>query len=123
MIRSEIMLFQVTRTSIWDYNKKPYDKCIPIELTQVDRRTFRTPEEHDERCGQHGKWLDVGSNHRIENGRIVRDLDPVNVWGVEINSLEELMAFKKEVDEELVISISHIDQKTLSIEIYDDYRE
>lgn len=117
------MLFQVTRTSIWDKKKKPYNKCIPISLTHIDRRTFRTPEEYDERCGQYGKWFDVGSNHRIENGRIVRDLNIESVWGIEINSLEELMAFKKEVDEELVIGISYMDEKTPSIEIYDDYRE
>ena len=90
----------------------------------MDRRTFRTPEEYDERLAKRdGKWLSFGTNHRIENGRIVRDAGTEDVWGIEINSLEELMAFKKEVGEELVIGISYLDERTPSLEIYDDYRE
>ncbi len=117
------MLFHVTRTSIWGENK-PHDKCIPIKLTRVDSRTFRTPEEYDERLGKRdGKWLSFGTNHRIEDGRIVRDFGVADVWCIEINSLEELMSFKKDVDEELVIGVSYIDEKTPYIEIYDAYRE
>jgi hypothetical protein len=123
MIRGERMLFQVTRTSSW-YDDKPYDKCIPIKLTIVDRRTFKTPEEHDARCAEHSsKWFDVGTNHRVENGFIVRDLDTKDVWGIEINSLEELMAFQAEVGEELIIGTSYTDNKFPLIEIYDSYRE
>ena len=117
------MLFQITRTSMRS-DKKPYDKCIPIKLTRVDRRTFRTPEEHDERCAKHSrKWFDVGTNHRIENGCIVRDLGTEDVWGFEINSIEELMTFKEEVGSELVICTSYTDRNFPMIEIYDDYRE
>lgn len=117
------MLFQITRTSLWD-DTKPYDKCIPIKLTRVDRRTFRTPEEHDARCAKHSsKWFDIGTNHRVENGYIVRDLGTEDLWGLEINSIEELMAFKEAVGAELVISTSYTDWTFPKIEIYDDYRE
>ena len=117
------MLFQVTRTSAW-YEDKPYDKCIQIKLTKEDRRTFRTPEEYDERCAKHsGKWFDFGTNHRVEDGFIVRDLGTEDVWAIEINSLEELLAFGAEVKQELVIGTSYVDYKTPMIEIYDDWRE
>lgn len=117
------MLFQVTRTSSW-YEDKPYDKCMQIKIAKVDKRTFRTPEEHDERCAKHsGKWFDRGTNHRVEDGFIVRDLGLTDVWAIEINSLEELLAFKEEVKHELVIGTSYVDHKTPMIEIYDDYRE
>lgn len=45
------------------------------------------------------------------------------VWGIEINSLEELMKFKEIVDEEIIITTSPQNNKTPTIEIYDDYRE
>lgn len=44
-------------------------------------------------------------------------------WGIEINSIEELMKFKEIVGEEIVIRTSEQDNKTPLIEIYDDYRE
>lgn len=44
-------------------------------------------------------------------------------WGIEINTIEELMKFKKHMNEDLILSVSYIDHKTPCIEIYDDYRE
>ena len=43
--------------------------------------------------------------------------------GIEINSVEELMKFKEIVDEEIIITTSPQNNKTPTIEIYDDYRE
>lgn len=86
---------------------------------------MRTPEEFDAKFGKReGRWLENGTNHRInEDGYITRDDGLKETWGIEINSLEELMAFKKEVGEDIVISTSYIDKTTPVLEIYDDYRE
>lgn len=118
------MIFQVIRTSSWS-DEKPFDTCIPIKLTKVETRTFCTPEEFDKKFGEReGKWLDHGTNHRVDaRGYITRDMGLVDKWGIEINSLEELINFKKAVGEDLVIQTSWIDNKTPCIEIYDDYRE
>ena len=118
------MIFQVTRTSNWD-DKKPWDNCIPIQLVRVETRTLRTPEEFDNKFGdREGKWLSRGTNHRVDaRGYITRDMGFTDVWGVEINSLEELMKFQEAIGEELVLRTSWIDNKTPCIEIYDDYRE
>lgn len=118
------MIFQVTRTSKWS-EEKPFDICIPIKLTNVQTRTFRTPEEFDNKFGdREGKWLSRGTNHRVDaRGYITRDMEFKDVWGVEINSLEELINFKNSVGENLVIETSWIDNKTPCIEIYDTYRE
>lgn len=118
------MIFQVTRTSNRD-NKKPFEDCIPIKLTRVETRTFRTPEEFDMKFGdREGKWLNRGTNHRVDaRGYITRDMVFKDVWGIEISSLEELMDFQEAVGEELVLRTSWIDDKTPCIEIYDDYRE
>ena len=105
--------------------KKPWDNCIPIQLTRVETRTLHTPEEFDMRFGKReGKWLEKGTNHRINAiGYITRDMELVDGWGIEINSLEELMGFQEAVGEELILRTSWIDNKTPCIEIYDDYRE
>ena len=117
------MIFQVVRTSQWD-DEKPFKDCIPIKLTMVETRTFRTPEEFDNKFGdKEGKWLDRGTNHRVDaRGYITRDME-FEAWGIEIGSLEGLMDFAKTVGEELVLRTSWIDNKTPCIEIYDDYRE
>jgi hypothetical protein len=121
--RGDEMLFQVDKTSEWT-NKKPYDKCIPIQLTRVETYFLRTPEEFDKRFSDRkGKWLNVGTNHRInKQGYITRNLD-VDAWGVEINTLEELLKFKDEVNKEIVLKKSWIDKKTPCLEIYDTRRE
>ena len=118
------MIFQVVRTSNRD-DKKPFEDCIPIKLTKVETRTFRTPEEFDKKFSEcEGKWIEKGTNHRVDaRGYITRDRELVNEWGIEINSLEELMKFQEAVREELILGTSRIDNKTPCIEIYDDYRE
>ena len=118
------MIFQVIRTSNWG-DEKPFEDCIPIKLTRVETRTLRTPEEFDNKFGdREGKWLDRGTNHRVDaRGYITRDRGFQDAWGIEINSLEELMKFQETVGANLVIQTSWIDNKTPCIEIYDDYRE
>ena len=118
------MIFQVTRTSGWD-DKKPWDNGIPIRLVRVETRALRTPEEFDMKFGmREGKWIEKGTNHRVDaRGYITRDRELVDEWGIEINSLEELMKFQETVGEELVLRNSWIENKTPCIEIYDDYRE
>lgn len=118
------MIFQVTRTSMWD-DDKPWETCIPIKITDVETRACLTPEEFDRKFGEcKGKWLENGTNHRVnERGYITRDVGFIDRWGIELNSLEELMKFKEDVGEELVLGVSYDDYKTPTIEIYDDYRE
>lgn len=117
------MIFQVTRVSIWN-NEKPYDKCFPITLVRTEVSKFRSVEAYDNASGVQGKWLSVGKNHRItEEGHIARDFEIEELWGVELNSLEDLLNFKKEVGEDIILSTSVTDNKTPCLEIYDDYRE
>ena len=118
------MIFQVIRLSQRN-DEKPFKDCIPIKLTRVETRSFRTPEEFDKKFSdREGKWLNSGTNHRVNTrGFITRDMGCEDAWGIEINSIEELMDFQEAVGEELVLNTSLIDNKTPRIEIYDDYRE
>ena len=119
-----IILFEVIRTSCCT-DECPYEKCLPIKLTRVETRTLKTPEEFDAKfSNSEGKWLEVGSNHRVnDKGFITRDREEKDTYGIEINSLEELMNFFNEVNEEIVLQKSWIDDKTPCLEIYDTYRE
>lgn len=115
------MLFQITRTSLWS-EEKPYKNCVPIEITQVDIRTLYSFEDYEKRFRE--SFMDDGTNHRIlENGYIARDVGVNSSWGLEISTLEELMEFKDEVGEDLIIRSSHVDDETPCIEIYNTSRE
>lgn len=119
------MIFQVIETT--KKKKKPYEKCFEMTLTYVDERAFKSPEEFDKTVkGYFGqkKWFEKGKNHRIlENGHIARDLRDVKTWGIELNTLEELMEFQKNVNNEVILGTSFEDKKTPCLEIYNDYRE
>ena len=119
-----VSLFEVRRTSGLA-DECPYEKCIPIKLTRVETRTLKTPEEFDAKFSKReGKWLEIGSNHRVDKqGFITRDREEEDAYGIEINSLEELMDFFNKVNEKIVLRKSWIDNKTPCLEIYDDYRE
>lgn len=117
------MLFQVTRVSTWN-NEKPYDKCIPIKLNRTEVKNFKSFEAYDNASGVQGKWLSVGKNHRVtEEGYIARDFEFEGLWGVELNSLEDLLNFKEKVGEDIILSTSVTDNKTPCLIIYDDYIE
>lgn len=119
------MIFEITRASSWKPEDKPYDKCMPIKLMIVETRRCRSAEEFNNSYGlREGDWHSVGSNHRLSpDGYITRDTKEVNRWGIEINSFEELMAFKEEVKSDLVLTTSYEDHSTPMILIYDDYIE
>ena len=45
------------------------------------------------------------------------------IVGIRINTLEELIDFQNQVEEEIVFRKSWTDEKTFCLEIYDGYRE
>lgn len=105
------MRFTISRTSV--YGEKPCEDAHKIETFRRDERRFSTPDELPDNCSK--LWYKDGSNHRVENGHIVRDL-PITQWVIDtINTLDDLMEFVKTHDD-IVLSDD-------GIEIYDDYRE
>lgn len=118
------MKFIVRRASAWGSETSPCEEAKRDSIINVDIRTFHSPEEFDERCSKHeGKWFTVGTNHRVdENGHIVRDKGMIDVWSVEINTLDELIEFCNKY--ESIIIGDYIRNTTYKeILIYDDYIE
>lgn len=116
------MKFAISRTSIGG-DSKPCKEAKPCKIKYVDQRTCKTPEEFDARLARfEGKWLENGTNHRIINGHIARDIGTKDCWAIELNSLEDLMALYHKYGK-LIIEANWYDGETPNIEIYDDYRE
>lgn len=100
------MTFKVSRTSQWHFEKdKPPCKNASATVEEYEFKV-RVFDETGKRIWQ--------SNIRKKD-----------IWTIEINTLEELMELKKEVNEDggEVGLIIFDDEETPSIEIYDDYRE
>jgi len=112
------MDFVITRTT--DSENLPCKEAKCSTATHVDRRTIESLEEARIKLGE--SWFSEGTNHRKEDGMVVRDMPKRKVWIVEINGLEDLIRFQYKYGE-LIILESGYKEYPLRIEIYDDYRE
>ena len=125
--------FAVRRTSAHraDDEEQPVKGAVREACLWVDRRTFKTPEEHDRR-GMPTPWASKGKNHRLTDDGIERDFDH-EAWFIDIPDIEELMTLAKR-EGELVVSPSEGHASDVgraarpvanfpTIEIYDDWRE
>lgn len=114
----------VERTSLWGNEEKPIDEAVLVNriLHYQDRRTASSLEEA-KTMRWYKEWISSGSNHREENGYIVRDCErEKSVWEVEIESLNDIISiFKKYGD--IIIVESIYSEYDFKIEIYDTYRE
>lgn len=116
------MKFIVRRASQWG-DAKPCDEVCHEIITRVDTRYCFSPEEYDAGHVGERKWLEAGSNHRYNSeGHIQRDYGTVDVWTIEINTLEELMKFINKYGS-VVIGDNYQNENYKEILIYDDYIE
>ena len=107
------MEFEITRTSTYD--EQPCPESVKRTRTKVDTRFADDPSKVKSYGGTTDWWYSNGTNHRIVNGYITRDLGTEEYWSIEFNSLEELIAFTNKYGA-VVIS-------ELEIEIIDDYMD
>lgn len=117
------MKFVVTRTSNYSMGENPPVKGAYLDkIMNVDIRCIGDPSHF---CTQRDRdtWYTQGTNHRLINGEIARDLGLEDVWVVDISSIEDLMKIREECGNDIVIGTSCVDYATPEIEIYDDYRE
>jgi hypothetical protein len=115
------MKFVITRTSIQD-DSAPCKGAFKGQYLRIDTRTCKTFEEYDERIGKNRPWLSEGTNHRLVNEGIARDMEMTDAWFVEINTLEDLLILNAE-EGQIVIGHCYDNKEVPQIEIYDDYRE
>jgi len=109
------MEFLCTRTSEW--YEKPCEEAYEKEFFRVDVRYATKPEDIPCYKNNPSKWYEEGENHRVEGGKIKRDLKNRG-WFIAVESLEELVTFIKKHGR-VIVSV----EDNSTIEIYDDYRE
>ncbi len=112
-------LYLCTRTS--DYQDvKPCDEAFRVPLVAIDTRDVDDPKKIPINEGTDGDWYIKGSNHRVEDGRITRDMGIEEVWAVK---LVDLQAFTDFVDKYGSCIIARDDRGFCTIEIYDAFCE
>lgn len=117
------MRFMIRRTSNYafdDVNNPPCEEARLGTFTPRDRRMVNDPAKLP--VGVAKMWYEEGTNHRVEDGMIVRDLPPRKAWFITITNLKQLLDLQAKYGN-LVLSTSYLDYTTPEIEIYDDYRE
>jgi hypothetical protein len=115
------MKFRVSRTSIWS-EAFPCEEAKKEPYIRIDRRTSDAPEKIPAFAGKDPEWwYSEGRNHRVVNGMIEREFDTEG-WFIEINTLEELMAFEGKYGKVIVSRAPDADNMN-TIEIYDGWRE
>lgn len=88
------MEFIIKRPSVGeDVQPIPGAKRKTIQL--VDVRVLKTFEEYANHAyiqsRMPGKWTDKGTNHKIVNNQIYRELGSKDIWVMEIDKLDDLL--------------------------------
>ena len=112
-------IFLVSKTSMGCSDDKPCEDAFLINIIDVDTRTVDDPKKIP--CYYNNRdhmWYEEGTNHRIENGYIKRDMGITQEWAIKADDILELID-KYDVS----IILSKRADGFYTIEIYDDWRE
>lgn len=83
---------RVRKTSqYFDTDNPPCEGAVAIETRIIDRRNVDDPRKISAHRGTDGGWWDQGTNHRIENGCICRDLGWQKTWFIELSDVMEFV--------------------------------
>lgn len=113
-------LFLITRTSTCDWTVRPHQHAFSVSVIRVDERSVDCPSRVPFNFGETSWWYGEGTNHRVEDGHIKRDMGYDNCWAIKISSIDELMIFIEQ-NGQCIVSIDR--EGYQCIEIYDTYRE
>lgn len=110
--------YRVMRTSSYGESPEPpCDGAYQIRVTRVDRRLTDDPKKVPSGRGTDEWWYDRGTNHRVEDGCICRDLGVDTLWAVDVPDLVEFVRDSGQI-------VLYIEDNGMPvIEIYDGYRE
>ena len=110
------MKFIVSKTRVTlTESKKPCHEAMETDLTPLDIRDVKSLEEAKGKIW-YKDWLKEGDNHREENGTVVSDRKlKVKQWVIDLNTLDELLAFQGKYGDILVSDSSPYKEATHEI--------
>lgn len=108
-------LYLVRRTS--SDRGPPCDEAFKILTTKVDTRNWDDPKKIPANNLTYGDWYLRGTNHRVENGKMKRDMGTREEWAIEISDIHEF------IDKYGNCVVGRDNNGFYTVEIYDDYRE
>ena len=114
-------LYICSRVSDYSYDTRPCDEAFQITIVAVDTRSVDDPKKIRSNKGTDGDWYMRGTNHRVDNGRIKRDMGYAQVWAVECKNIPEFV--KKYGQCVVEYNTCGCYEGYWEIEIYDGYRE
>ena len=115
------MLFEIHRTS--GSSNKPCKEAFLHTFLYTQKWKFKSFYEYDKAHAKfNGPFVSEGINHRVLEDGIARDI-PENRWAIDVGTLDELAEFVQNIGEEVIISPLLAPNGSLSLEIYDDWRE
>lgn len=120
------MEYKIRRTSGGYHGGKPHKDAYQRPYIYTDTRTTDDPAKVPMHLGKSEWWYEKGTNHRIEDGKIKRDLHKESGWFIQVEDIHQFLRdlYKEEETSEIVLSIEDdMNPPMLEIEIYDDYRE
>lgn len=107
-------LYIISRASSYDSSTPPYEGAERIRVIYVDERIVDDPAKITAYGGSTDWWYKEGTNHRVVNGRIRRDMHTNYVWALRI---PDLIEFCKVVGHPLILDVEPNDHP--HIQIYD----
>lgn len=99
--------------------KKPCKEAFKMKCTYWELQRVRNLEHFDRKSIK--KWKSKGFGHCIKKGNRFRYFHDIH-WGVELNSLEDLLKFEGKHGSIILSSTGYMEGYKM-IKIYDDYIE
>lgn len=111
--------FRVSRVSALSRDIQPCKEAEQKTYFYIDWRVVDDPVKILAFKGETDWWYNEGTNHRVENGQIARDLERKG-WFVEFNGIDDLLKF---ANREGDVIITDKEQYNYEILIYDTWIE
>lgn len=120
------MKFLVKRTSSYDEKPCNDERLVFEKYDRIEVRTCTEEEFNKKYSDREGLWRSKGTNHRTCNsGKYIQRTFPnaEEGWFIELDTLEQLIEFKKTCGHELIIGEGLFNREIVCLEIYDTWRE
>lgn len=72
-------------------SEKPCQEAFQVVIVKVDTRHADDPKKLPAFNGKDGGWYETGTNHRVVQGMIKRDVGFETVWAVELKDIQEFV--------------------------------